>query len=140
MNTICTTVRLPPKTVATLIEGLRLTSPCYNRFRTNAEVIITACDVLSEMLTQRYPELSKLSETKIATTLLSCNALGNVTVKAAASRLLMDAQDESEYEEILGETPEEPLGETLGETVCETVCKKPIAPFKIPENFISGEL
>ena len=133
-NTISTTVRLNPKTVSTLIEGLKKLVPTHGRYRTTAEVIRTSCEVLSQMLEQRFSELRNLSDSERAAIILSTNALDNHTVVAAATKLLENLP-ETEKVSIIPDVDIDSLCEESFRVSTEPSQK---GKLEVPKNFLGG--
>lgn len=91
---IATTIRLEPRILAILAKGIRTLCPQYGRFRSPASVVVTACNLLSDVMEQKCPELSKMTDSDVAEVLVNLNSLDNKGVHDAIAESLIGVMSE----------------------------------------------
>ena len=125
---IATTIRLSPRTLAILSVGMRKLSINYGKFRSPASVVKTACDILEELITQKFPELAAMNEAEMAAALVGLNSLDNSDVHRSVATVLSAVMPDIDESVI----PDD--------TVCELPSQHLIQKtFKIPDNFLTDE-
>ena len=130
MQTIATTIRIPPERFGNIIYGLQQEG--FSHFRSPAAVILEALELLEEIFKQKHSKIRELTPIDHANLLRSVNKLDNKNVSSSAMRLLEKGVEEQSVC-IQQQAYQEGMGKSFPVNNEQT---KPVDADKIPKNFL----